>query len=162
MISVSGRCPLLLWRLCSSVWYLPLRLHNPSSALHVSLVKVRKLLFLQHFFPVYEGEICGSHSGNCGGIQFYRMWRRPLWKIVIRVSEYTTASIFMLPTFLRHLLSPSSGYFTLKVEAAGSSRNTGNWLASRPCRFTPRERSPGTHWIGGWVDPQDRSGRRRE
>jgi hypothetical protein len=23
---------------------------------------------------------------------------------------------------------------------------------SRPCRFTPGERAPGTHWIGGWVD----------
>jgi hypothetical protein len=21
-----------------------------------------------------------------------------------------------------------------------------------PCRFTPGERTPGTHWIGGWVD----------
>jgi len=21
-------------------------------------------------------------------------------------------------------------------------------------RFTPRERAPGTHWIGGWVDPR--------
>jgi hypothetical protein len=21
-----------------------------------------------------------------------------------------------------------------------------------PCRFTPQERDPGTHWIGGWVD----------
>jgi hypothetical protein len=26
------------------------------------------------------------------------------------------------------------------------------WSASRPCRFTPGERTPGTHWIGGWVD----------
>jgi hypothetical protein len=25
------------------------------------------------------------------------------------------------------------------------------WLTSRPGRFTPRERAPGTHWIGGWV-----------
>jgi hypothetical protein len=25
------------------------------------------------------------------------------------------------------------------------------WLASRPGRFTPRERTPGTHWIRGWV-----------
>jgi hypothetical protein len=24
-------------------------------------------------------------------------------------------------------------------------------IASRPGRFTPRERAPGTHWIGGWV-----------
>jgi hypothetical protein len=28
------------------------------------------------------------------------------------------------------------------------------WPASRPCRFTPRERAPGTHWIGSWVDPR--------
>jgi hypothetical protein len=28
----------------------------------------------------------------------------------------------------------------------------GNELsASRPCRFTPGEIDPGTHWIGGWV-----------
>jgi hypothetical protein len=27
------------------------------------------------------------------------------------------------------------------------------WSASRPGRFTPRESAPGTHWIGGWVDP---------
>jgi hypothetical protein len=26
------------------------------------------------------------------------------------------------------------------------------WSASRPCRFTPRKRAPGTHLIGGWVD----------
>jgi hypothetical protein len=26
--------------------------------------------------------------------------------------------------------------------------------ASRPCRFTPGERAPGTHWIGSWVDPR--------
>jgi hypothetical protein len=29
----------------------------------------------------------------------------------------------------------------------------GEWSASRPCRFTPGERAPDTHWIGGWVDP---------
>jgi hypothetical protein len=28
----------------------------------------------------------------------------------------------------------------------------GEWLASRPGRFTARVRAPGTHWIGGWVD----------
>jgi hypothetical protein len=33
----------------------------------------------------------------------------------------------------------------------------GEWLASRPVRFTP-----GTHSIGGWVGPQSRSGRRGE
>jgi hypothetical protein len=28
----------------------------------------------------------------------------------------------------------------------------GEWSASRPRRFTPRERASGNHWIGGWVD----------
>jgi hypothetical protein len=27
----------------------------------------------------------------------------------------------------------------------------GEWPASRPGRFTPWERAPGTHCIGGWV-----------
>jgi hypothetical protein len=30
----------------------------------------------------------------------------------------------------------------------------GEWSASHPCRFTPRERAPGTHWIGSWVSPR--------
>jgi hypothetical protein len=30
----------------------------------------------------------------------------------------------------------------------------GEWSASLPCRFTPRERAPGTHWIGGWLGPR--------
>jgi hypothetical protein len=30
----------------------------------------------------------------------------------------------------------------------------GEWSASRPSRFTPRERAPGTPWIGGWVGPR--------
>jgi hypothetical protein len=28
------------------------------------------------------------------------------------------------------------------------------WSPSRPGRFTPGERAPGTHWIGGWVGPR--------
>jgi len=32
-----------------------------------------------------------------------------------------------------------------------SSLDGGEWSASRSSRFTPRERAPGTHWIGGWV-----------
>jgi hypothetical protein len=32
-----------------------------------------------------------------------------------------------------------------------SALDGGEWSASRPGRFTTRERAPGTHWIGGWV-----------
>jgi hypothetical protein len=28
------------------------------------------------------------------------------------------------------------------------------WSASRPGRFTPGERAPDSHWIGGWVGPR--------
>jgi len=28
------------------------------------------------------------------------------------------------------------------------------WMVSFTGRFTPRERAPGTHWIGGWVGPK--------
>jgi hypothetical protein len=33
-----------------------------------------------------------------------------------------------------------------------SALDGGEWSASRPGRFTPRERAPRTHWIGDWVD----------
>jgi hypothetical protein len=32
--------------------------------------------------------------------------------------------------------------------------HAGEWSASRPGRFTSRERAPGTHCIGGWVGPR--------
>jgi hypothetical protein len=35
-----------------------------------------------------------------------------------------------------------------------SALDEGEWSASRPGRFTPRERAPGTHWIGGWLGPR--------
>jgi hypothetical protein len=35
-----------------------------------------------------------------------------------------------------------------------SALDGGEWLASRPCRFIPWEGASGTHWIGGWGDPE--------
>jgi hypothetical protein len=35
-------------------------------------------------------------------------------------------------------------FFTLSLDG-------GEWSALCPGHFTPREREPGTHWIGGWV-----------
>jgi hypothetical protein len=32
-----------------------------------------------------------------------------------------------------------------------SALDGGEWSASRPGLFNPRERFPGTHWRGGWV-----------
>jgi hypothetical protein len=30
----------------------------------------------------------------------------------------------------------------------------GDWSALRPGRFIPGDTDPGTHWIGGWVNPR--------
>jgi hypothetical protein len=35
-----------------------------------------------------------------------------------------------------------------------SALDGGEWSASRPCRFIPRERVPGNHSIGGWAGPR--------
>jgi hypothetical protein len=35
-----------------------------------------------------------------------------------------------------------------------SALDGGEWSDSRSCRFTPEERAPDTHWIGGWVSPR--------
>jgi hypothetical protein len=35
-----------------------------------------------------------------------------------------------------------------------SALDRGEWSASRPGHFTPRERGPGTQLIGGWVGPR--------
>jgi hypothetical protein len=37
------------------------------------------------------------------------------------------------------------------THSLNSALDGGERSASRPDRFTPRERAPGTHWIGGWV-----------
>jgi hypothetical protein len=34
-----------------------------------------------------------------------------------------------------------------------SALDGGEWSASRTGHFTPMEKPPGTHWIGGWVGP---------
>jgi hypothetical protein len=43
------------------------------------------------------------------------------------------------------------------MHSFASALEGGEWSASRPGRFTPRERAPGTHWIGGRVGPMLRS-----
>jgi hypothetical protein len=35
-----------------------------------------------------------------------------------------------------------------------SAPDGGERSPSRPCSFTPGERVPGTHWIGGWIGPR--------
>jgi hypothetical protein len=40
------------------------------------------------------------------------------------------------------------------MQSLTAALDGGEWSASCPGLFTPREKTPGTHWIGGWVDPR--------
>jgi hypothetical protein len=40
------------------------------------------------------------------------------------------------------------------IHSLTSALDGGEWSASRPGRFTPKERASGTHGIGGWVGPR--------
>jgi hypothetical protein len=46
------------------------------------------------------------------------------------------------------------GGVDLYIHILTSARAGGEWSVSRPGRFTAGERVPGTHWLGGWVDPR--------
>jgi hypothetical protein len=35
-----------------------------------------------------------------------------------------------------------------------SALDGSEWSASHTGRFIPKEKAPGTHWIGGWVGPR--------
>jgi hypothetical protein len=61
-------------------------------------------------------------------------------------------SLCLINQALRH-----KGLWVVGVEIQvflNSALVGGEWSASRPGRFTPGEREPGTHWIGGWVGPR--------
>jgi len=36
-----------------------------------------------------------------------------------------------------------------------SALEGGEWSVSRPGRFTPGKKAPGTHWLAGWVGPRN-------
>jgi hypothetical protein len=40
------------------------------------------------------------------------------------------------------------------IHSLTSALDGGEWSASHPGHFTPKERPPGIHWIGGWVGPR--------
>jgi hypothetical protein len=40
------------------------------------------------------------------------------------------------------------------MHSSTSALEGGGWSASRTSRLTPGKRTPGTHWVGGWVGPR--------
>jgi hypothetical protein len=60
--------------------------------------------------------------------------------VVLGIDSYNFWTVFsdVMPFFLKNIFKLAGG----------------EWSASRPCRFTPGEKPPVTHWIGGRVDPR--------
>jgi hypothetical protein len=46
------------------------------------------------------------------------------------------------------------GGIDVQIHVFLTSAVAGEWSVSHPGRFIPVERIPGTHQIGGWVDPR--------
>jgi hypothetical protein len=63
-----------------------------------------------------------------------------------------TNSILWIPVKVIGKIVWGSGGIALSFLT--SALDGSEWWASRPNRFTPGERAPGTHCIGGWVGPR--------
>jgi len=50
-----------------------------------------------------------------------------------------------------HTMKAYWGWMYRSTHSFTSALDGDEWSATRPGRFTPRKRAPGTHWIGGWV-----------
>jgi hypothetical protein len=61
--------------------------------------------------------------------------------------------IFKVPLCLtkHHAMKMFWGRGVIAPHILHPALNGGKWSASRPGRFTPKERDPDTLWIGGWV-----------
>jgi hypothetical protein len=53
-----------------------------------------------------------------------------------------------------HAIEAYWGVEYSSMHSLTSTLDGGEWSASRPGRFTPRETASGTHWIAGWVGPR--------
>jgi hypothetical protein len=87
-----------------------------------------------------------------------------LLQILINFSEDSHFSCFFVKCYLWSQLSlyltkhhAMKTYWGVEVYLHAfltSALDGGEWSASRPGHFTPKERAPGTHWIGSLVGPR--------
>jgi hypothetical protein len=81
-----------------------------------------------------------------------------IYSVCLDVSEIShSCSVFSVLLSLCFNWAPRRGgvlgeWGYSSTRSLTSALDGGEWSASRPGRFTPRERAPSTHWIGGWVD----------
>jgi hypothetical protein len=67
--------------------------------------------------------------------------------------KYKKNKVFPVLYLIKHCaMKTSGGRGCIDPPFLTSALDGGEWSASRPGRFTPRERNPCTHWIGVRVD----------
>jgi hypothetical protein len=64
---------------------------------------------------------------------------------------YTIKKQFLIK---RHAMKTYGEWRYSSTHFLTSALDGGEWSASRPGRFTPKEKAAGTHRIGGWVGPR--------
>jgi hypothetical protein len=72
--------------------------------------------------------------------------------LIVNVKDKVVPVLFLTEHHAMKAYWGSGG--TAPIVLLTSALDGGEWSASRPGRFTPRERAPSTHWIGGWVGPR--------
>jgi hypothetical protein len=83
----------------------------------------------------------------------------PMWETSDNRLSYGWACMFIITLctwLIKHYAMKAYGRENVLIHIfLISALVGGEWSASRPGRFTPGERAPGTHWIGRWLGPTD-------
>jgi hypothetical protein len=98
-----------------------------------------------------------SHSFRLSDKNFVCICHLPVHaKCPTRLTLINVITLIVVPVLLtEHHDMRAIGRVEVWPHAFLTSELDGSaWSASHPGRFTPRERAPDTHWIGGWVGPR--------
>jgi hypothetical protein len=134
--------------LASSQWALPFKAFCkwfwPKSYLYECWKVQHKRLVWLSIFPKLNISLKSS-------VSFWITWRNSEeWKTILKgLSEHDCCNCNWVP---RHEGVLGEWMYS-STHSLTSALDGGEWLASRPGRFTPREKALDTHWIGGWAGP---------
>jgi hypothetical protein len=87
----------------------------------------------------------------------FRRMRRSTWTGDQSISKPLPTQVnvkLSLCLTKHHAMKTYWGWRYSYTHSLTSALDGSEWSVSRPGRFTPRERAPGAHWIGGWVGPR--------
>jgi hypothetical protein len=99
-------------------------------------------------------------GGDCTAHEYRILFGNPEWKSMGRPIYMCKGKGKVVPLLLLTEHRAKKAYWRSgSTHSLTPALDGGEWSASRTGHFTPRERAPGTHWIGGWGGAQSRSGR---